>query len=36
MAALGDGSVRFIRYTIDAPTFLALGNRQDGAVLKDY
>jgi prepilin-type N-terminal cleavage/methylation domain-containing protein/prepilin-type processing-associated H-X9-DG protein len=33
---LGDGSVRFIRYTIDATTFLNLGIINDGQVLGNF
>jgi prepilin-type N-terminal cleavage/methylation domain-containing protein/prepilin-type processing-associated H-X9-DG protein len=33
---MGDGSVKFIRYTVDATTFRNLGIRFDGQVLGDY
>jgi prepilin-type N-terminal cleavage/methylation domain-containing protein/prepilin-type processing-associated H-X9-DG protein len=33
---LADGSVRFIRYTVDTTTFLNLGRRNDGQTLGDY
>ncbi|WP_020470715.1 DUF1559 domain-containing protein [Zavarzinella formosa] len=33
---LGDGSVRFLRNTIDLPTFQRLGNRSDGQVLGNF
>ena len=36
MSALCDGSVRFIRYAIDAPTFLSIGNRKDGNVITNF
>jgi len=36
MGALADGSVRFIKYGLDAPTFLRLGNRKDGNVLNNF
>ncbi len=36
MASLCDGSVRFIRYSIDATTFFRLGCRNDGLVINDY
>ena len=35
-AALCDGSVRFIRDSLDLPTLYNLGNRDDGNVVKDY
>jgi prepilin-type N-terminal cleavage/methylation domain-containing protein len=36
-AVLGDGSVRFIPYTVSRATFAALGQRSDGALLgNDY
>ncbi len=35
-AALCDGSVRFLRESIDLPTLLNLGNRDDGNVVKDF
>jgi prepilin-type processing-associated H-X9-DG protein len=35
-AALGDGSVRFIRDNIDLITFQQLGNRRDGGVLANF
>ncbi len=34
--ALSDGSVRFLRDSIDLPTLLNLGNRDDGNVVKDF
>jgi len=33
---LGDGSVRFIPYSINPTTFLYLGNRNDGQVVPNY
>ena len=33
---LGDGSVRFLRYTIDATTFRNLGDRIDGQVISNF
>jgi prepilin-type processing-associated H-X9-DG protein len=33
---LGDGSVRFIRNSVDIRTFQLLGNEQDGLVVTDY
>jgi len=36
MAALCDGSIRFIKYSIDAPTWRSLGNRKDGNVLTNF
>ena len=36
MASLCDGSVKFIRYSIDFTTFSRLGQRNDGLVLKDF
>ncbi len=35
-AVLGDGSVRFIRDSIDVLTFQRLGNARDGQVIGDY
>ena len=35
-AVLGDGSVRFIRNSVDLLTFQRLGNRSDGQVLGDF
>ena len=35
-AAFGDGSIRFVRDSIDLPTLFNLGNRDDGNVLKDF
>ena len=34
--ALGDGSVRFIRQSIDMPTYRSLGSRNGGEVIGDY
>ena len=36
MGCLADGSVKFIRFTIDLTTFNRLGQRDDGQVLGDY
>jgi prepilin-type N-terminal cleavage/methylation domain-containing protein len=36
LAVFADGSVKFIRYSVDSATFLHLGQRSDGAVLGDY
>ncbi len=36
MASLCDGSVKFIRYSVDATTFLRLGTRNDGLTLNDF
>jgi prepilin-type N-terminal cleavage/methylation domain-containing protein/prepilin-type processing-associated H-X9-DG protein len=35
-ALLGDGSVRFIRSSVDIRTFQLLGNEKDGQVVRDY
>jgi hypothetical protein len=35
-ACLGDGSVRFLRQTIDMATYRGLGSRDGGEVLGDY
>jgi prepilin-type processing-associated H-X9-DG protein len=32
-AVFGDGSVRFIRYSVNLTTFNLLGNREDGQVI---
>ena len=36
MAGLCDGSVKFIRYSVDLTTFARLGQKDDGLVLGDY
>jgi len=35
-ACLGDGSVRFIRQTLDMPTYRALASRNGGEVLSNF
>ena len=36
MSCFCDGSVKFIRYSVDATTYLRLGTRSDGQVLNDF